>query len=59
MTQHVEKMLQLNEKLLKIGDKLTDERVVIEKEIKKIDELVCKIYGMSEAEKEIIEDSLG
>ena len=61
ITQHVEKMLQLNEKLLKIGDKLTDERAGIEKEIKKtdseIDELVYGIYGITVAEKEIIEES--
>jgi len=62
ITQHVEKMLQMNEKLLKIGDKLTDERAGIEKEIKKIDgqidELVYEIYGITEAEKKIIENSL-
>jgi len=62
ITQHVEKMLQLNEKLLKIGDKLTDERAGIEKEIKKIDgqidELVYEIYGITEAEKKIIENNL-
>ncbi|HKZ45116.1 MAG TPA: N-6 DNA methylase, partial [archaeon] len=59
ITQHVEKMLQLNEKLLKIGDKLTDERARIEDEIKKtdseIDELVYKIYGITESEKKVIE----
>jgi len=62
ITQHVEKMLQLNEKLLKIGDKLTDERAGIEKEIKKIDGqidgLVYEIYGITEAENEIIKNSL-
>ncbi|MGD0028085.1 MAG: N-6 DNA methylase [Candidatus Bathyarchaeia archaeon] len=62
ITQHVEKMLQLNEKLFQIGDKLTDERTVIEDEIKKtdseIDELVYKIYGITKDEKEIVEDSL-
>jgi hypothetical protein len=62
ITEHVEKMLQLNEKMLKIGDKLTDERAVIEDEIKKtdseIDELVYRIYGITENEKEIIEGSL-
>jgi len=48
--------------LLKIGDKLTDERAVIDDEIKKtdseIDELVYRIYGITENEKEIIEGSL-
>jgi type I restriction-modification system DNA methylase subunit len=62
ITQYVEKILQLNEKLLKIGDKLTDERAVIEDEIKKtdseIDELVYKIYGLTEDEKAIVESSL-
>jgi hypothetical protein len=62
ITQYVEKILQLNEKLLKIGDKLTDERAVIEDEIKKtdseIDEQVYKIYGLTESEKTIIENSL-
>jgi len=62
ITQHVEKMLQLNEKLLQIGDKLTDERAAIEDEIKEtdseIDNLVYDIYGLTNAEKEIIENSL-
>jgi type I restriction-modification system DNA methylase subunit len=62
ITQHVEKMLQLNEKLFKIGDKLTDERARIEDEIKKtdseIDELVYEIYGITEDERKTIEDSL-
>jgi len=62
ITQYVEKILQLNEKLLKIGNKLTDERAVMEDEIKKtdseIDEQVYKIYGITEDEKAIIENSL-
>jgi hypothetical protein len=62
ITQHVEKMLQLNEKLLKIGDKLTDERTRLEAEMKRIDaeidNLVYEIYGLTDAEKKIIEDSL-
>ena len=57
----MEKILQLNEKLLKIGDNLTDERAVIDDEIKKtdseIDELVYKIYGLTEDEKAIVESS--
>jgi hypothetical protein len=57
----VNKMLFLNKRLNKIGDKLTDERTRIENEIKKtdgqIDELIYKIYGITEAEKEIIEES--
>jgi type I restriction-modification system DNA methylase subunit len=62
ITRYVERILQLNEKLLKIGDKLTDERAVMEDEIKKtdseIDEQVYKIYGITEDEKAIIENSL-
>jgi parvulin-like peptidyl-prolyl isomerase len=61
ITERVEKMLQLNEKLLKIGDKLTDERARIEDEIKKIDseidELVFRIYGLTEDEKAIVESN--
>lgn len=61
ITQRVDKMLQLNEKLLKIGDKLTDERARIEDEMKKIDseidELVFRIYGLTEDEKAIVESS--
>ncbi len=57
----VNKMLFLNKRLNKIGDKLTDERTRIENEIKKtdgqIDELIYKIYGITEAEKKIIEES--
>jgi hypothetical protein len=61
MTQHVEKMLQLNEILLKIGDKLTDERArienIIEKTDRQIDQLVYKVYGITEKEQKIIEGS--
>ena len=52
-------MLQLNEILLKIGDKLTDERARIENIIEKtdcqIDELVYTVYGITEKEQKIIE----
>lgn len=62
ITEHVEKMLQLNEKMLKIGDKLTDERTRLDEEMKKIDaeidNLVYETYGLDEAEKKTIEDSL-
>jgi type I restriction-modification system DNA methylase subunit len=62
ITENVEKMLQLHEKLLKLGDKLTDERTRIEDEIKKtdsaIDNDVYAIYGITDAEREIIENSL-
>ena len=58
----VDKMLYLNKRLNEIGDKKTDERARIEEEIKhtdnEIDELVYKIYGITEEEKKIIEESL-
>jgi len=53
------RMLSLNERLVVLGDKGTDERVRIDEERKKtdseIDELVYKIYGITEDEKKIIE----
>jgi type I restriction-modification system DNA methylase subunit len=59
MTQHVEKILRLNENLLLLGDKLTDERAMIKEKIRKtdlgIDELVYEIYGLTEDEKAIVE----
>lgn len=58
----VHKMLSLNKRLNELGDKMTDERKGIEEETKKtdadIDELVYKIYGITDEEKKIIEDSL-
>ncbi len=58
----VKKMLALNKRLNEIGDKKTDQRYKIEEEIKKtdaeIDELVYKLYGITEKEKKIIEESL-
>jgi len=58
----VDKMLSFNEQLVVLSGKGTDERVRIEEEIRKtdseIDELVYKIYGITENEKRIIEDSL-
>jgi len=58
----VDKMLSLNRRLNEIGDKKTDERARVEEEIKKtdaeIDELVYKIYRITEEEKRIIEESL-
>ena len=57
-----DKMLSLNKKLQEIGDKNTLEKQKIEQEIKKtdneIDELVYKLYGITEEEKKIIEESL-
>ena len=58
----VDKMLSLHKRLNELGDKKTDERFKIEEEIKKtdreIDELVYKLYGITEEEKKIIEESL-
>lgn len=57
----VDKIVSLNKRLNELGDKRTDERAVIEDEIKKtdseIDELVYRIYGLTEDEKAIIESS--
>ena len=54
-----DKMLSLNKRLNELGDKKTDERARIEEEIKKtdkeIDELVYKLYDITEEEKKIIE----
>ena len=61
MSALVNRIVLLYERLNEIGDKITDERARIEKEIEKtdaeIDELVYKIYGITEAEKKIIESS--
>ena len=55
-------MLSLNKKLQEIGDKNTLEKQKIEQEIKKtdseIDELVYELYGITQEEKKIIEESL-
>jgi len=60
LIKFVDKMLSLNKRLNEIGDKKTDERARIEEEIKKtdeeIDELVYKLYNITEEEKKIIED---
>ncbi len=57
-----DKMLSLNKKLQEIGDKSTLEKKKIEEEIKKtdneIDELVYKLYGITEEEKKIVEEAL-
>jgi len=51
-------MISLNNTLTEMGNKKTDKRGRIETKLKeidaKIDELVYKIYGITEAEKEII-----
>ena len=57
-----DKMLSLNKKLQEIGDKSTLEKQKIQEEIKKtdneIDELVYKLYGITDEEKKIIVESL-
>lgn len=56
------KMLYCNVRLSEIGDKRTDEYAKLEKEIEKtdaeIDDLIYKVYGLTDAEKKIVEDSL-
>lgn len=55
-------MLSLNKRFNEIGDKQTDERARIEAEIKKtdneIDTLVYELYGLTQKEIAIIEESL-
>ncbi len=62
LSEYVEKIEKLNKRLNEIGDKKTDERAEIEEEIKhtdnEIDEFVYKIYGITDEEKKIIEESL-
>jgi len=57
----VNKIMPLNQRLNEIGDKKTSEREKIEEEVKRmekeIDELVYEIYGISEKEQKIVEDS--
>jgi len=57
-----DKMLSLNKKLQEISDKNTLEKQKLQEEIKKtdneIDELVYQLYGITEEEKKIIEESL-
>lgn len=57
-----DRMLFLNKQLQEIGDKKTAKTAKLEEEIKKtdeeIDELVYKLYGITEEEKKIIEESL-
>lgn len=58
----VSQILSLNDKLDKIRNKQTDQKAQLEKEIQKldseIDEEVYKLYGITEGEKKIIEESL-
>lgn len=58
----VERMLMLNKQLSELGDKRTDEKARIEEEVKKldaeIDELVYKLYSITEEEKNVLEEVL-
>ena len=58
----VNEMLVLNDHLVKLGDKQTEERKKLEDKIyfidKELNELVYKIYGITEEETKIIEESL-
>ncbi len=58
----VDKMVSFNKKLIQLGNKMTDEKSTIEDEIKKIDaeidERVYKIYGLTEDEINVIEESI-
>lgn len=58
----VNKMLELNKRLLELENKKTDEREKILSEIKKtdtlIDKIVYEIYGITKEERQIIESNL-
>ena len=62
ISEFVKRQLEITKRLNELGDKKTDERIRIEEEIKKtdaeIDELVYKLYGITDSEKRIIEESL-
>lgn len=63
MTRLVEKMLEVYGKLLRLRDKQTDEKMRFEKEVfeidTKIDQLVYDLYGLTQAERKIIEEAVG
>lgn len=56
-----EKIYSLTEQLQKLGDKKTEERIKIEKELQEtdnaIDDLVYNLYDMTEEERKLIEKS--
>lgn len=62
LAQLSKSQLERGKRISEIGDKKTDDRAIIEEEMKKVDdkinELVYKIYGVTEEEQEIIEGSL-
>lgn len=57
----VESMLEMNKRLVEMGETQSTDRRRLEEEIKrtdaKIDELVYKLYGITEEERKIIEES--
>jgi len=57
----VDRMLELNKRLVEMGDMQTTERQRVEEEIRqtdaRIDELVYELYGITGEERKIIEDS--
>ena len=57
-----ENMILLNRRLAEIGDKITDERVRLEDDVRKTDDeinqSVYELYGITDSEKKIIESSL-
>jgi len=62
LTSLVEAIINFKERLISQKDKQTDEKARLEKEIQKIDneidEEIYKLYGITEEEKKIIEESL-
>jgi hypothetical protein len=58
----VSEIMTLKNRLVRLGDKQTDARAKLEAEIKKIDaeidDMVYKIYGITDKERKIIEESL-
>ena len=58
----VDKILMLNNEIIRFGDKQTEERKRLEDKIRAIDteinNLIYKIYGITEEEKKVIEESL-
>ena len=62
LTEKVNKIINLKKKVDSLKDKQTDQKAQLEKEIQKldneIDEEVYKLYGITEEEKKVIEDSL-
>ena len=62
LTGAVSTIISLNNRVIELKDKITDERIELESKIKKIDneidDIVYRIYGITEKERKIIEESL-